>query len=330
MILRYEHLRWHPSVFQAMTGLRVGEFDDLVADLLPAFGQAEVARLSRPTAERPVRRRAIGAGHPFALNTRDQVLLTVVWLRVYPTHPVLGSLFGVSRGTVDRTLPRVLPVLEQAGQESMRQAMTALTDPARRLRRRSRRHLDDVLRETPELAVVIDTFEQRVQRPAGRDADGTRLADRYYSDYSGKKKQHTLKTQVAVDEETGTFVDVPESVPGPTADLALLAQSGLLDRLPPGVGGLGDKAYLGGNTLVPGVAVATPRRKPRGRPRPPEDGAYNTAFARRRIVVEHSIGRLRRFESLTQTDRHHRQAHTSRGRAAAGLVNRQLSRRFPC
>jgi hypothetical protein len=326
MILRYEHLRHHAAVFQAMTGLRVAEFDELVADVLPAFGQAEVARLSRPTKDRPVRQRAIGAGHPFALDARDQVLLTVVWLRVYPTHPVLGYLFGISRGTVDRTLPRVLPVLEAAGQESMRQALAAVGDPARRLRRRSRRHLDDVLRETPELAVVIDSFEQRVQRPQGYKEDGTRVADDYFS---GKKKQHTLKTQVAVDEETGKFVDVPDSVPGPTSDLKLLDQSGLLPRLPPGVGGLGDKAYVGGDKLVPGVVVATPRKKPRGQPRPPEDVAYNTAFARRRIVVEHSIGRLRRFESLAQADRHHRQAHTSRGRAAAGLVNRQLRRRFP-
>ena len=43
--------------------------------------------------------------------------------------------------------------------------------------------------------------------------------------------------------------------------------------------------------------MAAPRRKPRGQPHPPEDVAYNTAFARRRIVVEHSIGRLRRYQA---------------------------------
>ena len=326
MILRYAHLRQHPTVFQSVTGLRVPEFDALLDDLLPRLRDAEVARLSRPTTARPRRRRAIGAGHPFALEVRDQVLLTVVWLRVYPIYPVLGYLFGVSAATVERTIPRLLPVLEAAGQESMRQALAALDDPARRLRRRSRRTLDDVLRETPELAVVIDRFEQRVQRPQGYKDDGTRVADDYFS---GKKQQHPLKTQVAVDDEQGLFVDIPDSVPGPTSDIKLLEQSELLPRLPSGVGGLGDKAYVGGDKLVPGVVVATPRRKPRGQPRPPEDVVYNTAFARRRIIVEHRIGRLRRYESLAQTDRHHRQAHTSRSRAAAGLVNRQLRRRFP-
>ncbi len=74
--------------------------------------------------------------------------------------------------------------------------------------------------------------------------------------------------------------------------------------------------------LAPGVGGATPRRKPRGQPRPVEDVAYNRAFARRRVGVEHTIGRMRRYESLTQRDRHHRRGITARNRAVAGLVNR--------
>jgi hypothetical protein len=49
------------------------------------------------------------------------------------------------------------------------------------------------------------------------------------------------------------------------------------------------------------------------------------AFSRRRIVVEHGIGRLRRFQALTHTDRHFRKGHTARVRAVAGLVNRMLA-----
>src|SRR3712207_8836091 len=110
MILRYEHLHTHPTVFKSLTGLRVGEFDALVRELLPRYQAAEQARLSRPT-----RQRAIGAGHPFDLAPRDQILLTVVWLRVYPTHEVLGYLFGVSDTTAGRTIARLLPLLEAAG-----------------------------------------------------------------------------------------------------------------------------------------------------------------------------------------------------------------------
>ena len=172
----------------------------------------------------------------------------------------------------------------------------------------------------PELAVIVDTFEQRVRRPRDRGE-----ADRYYG---GEKKQHTLKAQGATDRDTGKVVDVPDSVCGPTHDLALLKVSGLLDRLAPDVGALGDLAYVGIAPLHPAGLGFTPRRKPREQPRPAEDVAYNTAFAAERISVEHTIGRLRRYQALTQLDRHHRQHHAARVRAVAGLVNRQLDHRF--
>ena len=94
-----------------------------------------------------------------------------------------------------------------------------------------------------------------------------------------------------------------------------------------GVGALGDLAYVGIAEWHPGGLGATPRRKPRGRPRPEEDRRFNRAFARRRIVVEHTIGRLRRYQALSQVDRHRRRGHTSRVRAVAGLVNRMLDHR---
>jgi hypothetical protein len=172
----------------------------------------------------------------------------------------------------------------------------------------------------PDLTVIVDSFEQRVQRPRDQEE-----ADRHYS---GKKKQHTLKSQIAIDGQTGKVVDVSESVCGPTADLTLLKASGLLDRIAPDVGMLGDLAYVGVAPLHPAGHGYTPRRKPRGKPRPPEDIVYNTAFAAARIPVEHTIGRLRRYQALMQLDRHHRRDHAARVRAVAGLVNRQLDARF--
>ena len=197
------------------------------------------------------------------------------------------------------------------------------------------------LREVPQLAVLIDSFEQRVQRPKTSKTSKTSKTDKAKSSkagkakstdpyYSGKKKQHTLKSQVTVNEQDGTFVDISASVPGPTADITLLEDSGVLQRLPAGVGALGDLAYLGMDALHPQGLGATPRRKPRGQERPPQDKVYNQAFARRRVLVENSIGRLRRYESLNQMDRHHRHNHQQRVVAVAGLVNRQIRHRLPC
>ena len=302
MILRHYHLTRQPAVFRAMTGLAVGEFDALAAEVLPRLARAEYTRLARPD-----RRRAVGGGRRYELPPRDRLLLALVWLRRYPTNAVLGYLFGVSEPTARRVVGRLVPLLEAVGLAAMR-----LPDPGAG----RRRDLDALLADTPGLAVLVDTCEQRVQRPTDRDE-----ADGYYS---GKKKQHTLKVQVAVDEATGAVVDVADSVRGPTHDLTLLKGSGLLGRLPPGLGALGDLGYVGLADAHPQGLGATPRRKPRGQPRPPEDIAYTRAFARRRVTAEHTIGRLRRYEALTHTDRHRRRGHTARVRAAAGLVNRQL------
>lgn len=302
MILRRERLRSFPAAFRAMTGLTVRVFDDLIAELVPAFLDARHQRLDRPG-----RRRVVGGGDHFDLDPADQLLPTIVWLRHYPTQEVLGYLFGVSDSTALRAIARCLPLLERSGRDTMR-----MPDPGRG----RRKGLPRLLAETPQLAVVVDTFEQRVQRPRRRQ--------RAY--YSGKKKGHTLKSQVAVDEG-GRIVDVAESRPGPWADLKVLKRSGLRRRLPRGVGALGDLAYVGIGDWHPEGLGAAPRRKPRGRARPEEDRRFNRAFARRRIVVEHGIGRLRRLGALSQTDRHFRRGHTARVRAVAGLVNRMLDHR---
>jgi hypothetical protein len=310
MIARLQRLRQRPAVFKSLTGLTVEFFDRLAAEIAPALADADRRRRDRPG------RRAPGAGHPSALADADQLLLTAVWLRHYPTEEVLGFLFGVSDSAARRAYRRCLPALEAAGRDGFR-----MPDPGRG----RRKALPRLLADTPGLAVIVDTFEQRVQRPRRRQ--------RAY--YSGKKKAHTLKSQVAVDED-GRVVHVAASVPGPRAELEVLDGSGLRGRLPAGVGLLGDLGYVGlnnprrrrGQRRRRRAVGATPRRKPRGRPRPAADRRYNRAFARRRIVVEHAIGRLRKFRCLAEVDRHHRRLHTERVRAVAGLVNRLLDARL--
>lgn len=304
MILQYFYLRQHPSVFLKLTGLRLNEFDQLVLDVLPRFEQSEVERLNRVD-----RQRDVGGGRNAALAGRDQLLLTVVWLRQYPTHDVLGYLFGISQPTVGRYIGRMLPLLEQAGRDTMRRR-----DPGRK-RRLSLKHL---LTNVPELAVVVDSFEQRVQRPK-------RVADRD-GWYSGKKRQHTVKSQIVVDSESGQVREVSDSVPGRVSDITLLKQSGALERVPADEGMLGDAAYQGIQQLHPGGC--SPHKKPRQRELTDDEIAYNHAFSQRRIIVEMTINRLRRYQSLTQMDRQHRQQHTARVLAVAGLVNRQLCHRL--
>ena len=146
MALRSHDLIQNQPLLRALTGLGITEFDELVETILPCYTAAEKKRLNRPD-----RQRAGGGGPDFELEARDQILLTIVWLRQYPTLETLGGLFGVSDTTAGRYIRRILPLLETAGRDTMR-----VPDPGRK----RRRHLSDLLRETPELALIIDAFGQ--------------------------------------------------------------------------------------------------------------------------------------------------------------------------
>lgn len=292
MNLNCARLSRHPQVFRSLTGVSVADFEGIVEEVEAlVYAQLEAEYASRK------RQRAVGGGRNFELEMEDQILATLIWLRCYPKQEVLAYLFGVHRTTMSRAIERVLPVLAQTGRDGMAQPKPS---------RKRTLSYDDLLRIVPGLTEVVDTFEQRIQRPSDPEAQ-----KRYYS---GKKKQHTLKTQVRVDLTTGYLVGVSASVPGSTHDLSLYRQTAPVPTVPT----LADLGYFGHPTLI------TPRRKPRKRDRPPQDRTFNHHLARLRVVVEHSINRLRRFASLSQTDRHHRRFHHDRVCACAGLVNRRL------
>ncbi len=244
MMFQYRHLSRHARVFQHLTGLGLNEFTELSCEMVPLQAAAHRAKL---LGRKEPRKRAVGGGGQFELGHQDQLLLTVIWLRRYPTHQTLGYLFGVDATTVGRVLSRVLPLLAHHGRDTMK-----MPGPGRK----RRVSLEGLLEETPGLAVIVDSFEQRVQKPRTKpekdsgSSSGSEKVNRKVKDshYSGKKKQHTLKSQVCVDEETGQIVDVSASVPGPTADKKLLEESKVMEKLPPEVGIIG-----GGNHRRLGV-----------------------------------------------------------------------------
>lgn len=306
MIFKYKTLSRNPIIFRAVTGLKPSEFDGYVAPLVIQLANQERQRLGRDN-----RRRAVGGGRPHELNWRDQFLLTLVWLRLYPTYEVLGYFFGVSDTSAHRVVQRCLPWLEALGRTQIQRSQ------AHAARKRGY-SLEAILAQVPGLAVIVDTFEQTIERP------GTpQEADQYYS---GKKKSHTLKSQITVDAYTGEVLDVAQSESGRNQDKGIFNRSGTPDRLPQDTAFLGDLGYPGLAKALPLAAI--PRKKPRNKPRLEEDVAFNTLFAQVRIVVEHTIAMVRRYQALTMRDRHHRQLHTERVVAVSGLVNFRKRSRF--
>jgi hypothetical protein len=169
----------------------------------------------------------------------------------------------------------------------------------------------------PQVTVIIDAKEQRINRPEGFEAQ-----EPYYS---GKKKAHTLKTQVVVDTR-GRVETVSDSVPGgANHDLTLLRTSGVLERLRPGEAAMMDKGYVGVKNTHPGASVVIPHKASRGHPLADEQKGSNRVVASYRIVGEHAMAQLNRFTVLRQVFRgQKRERHGKVVRVVAKLINRRM------
>ena len=306
-MFRYADLQPHPKVFRSVTGVDLGEFASLLRDF-EAAAQTRRAASDRTRGGQP-RRRAPGGGRRPRLAICDRLLMSLIWLRVYPTYEVLGYFFGLDQSNAYRNVAAVLAVLETLGE-------FPFDRPDRDPQRRPLASPAAVMDAFPEVRLVIDTREQRVRRPRGGYA-----AQKPY--YSMKKKAHTLKTQLAVRPD-GRIESVGESVPGGARhDKTLLRQSGLLGRLAPGQGAMADKAYDSLRDEYPHVPLIVPRPARRNHPLSEHEKMANRFIARYRIVVEHVIAQLNRFTVLRQVYRGARAAHTRVVRAVAHLVNRR-------
>jgi hypothetical protein len=116
---------------------------------------------------------ARGGGRKTSLSNRDQILLTLTYLRQHPSFQYLGLTFGVSESTANnifhdwmKILPFLLPpsLLEQFKNED---------------------EYEEFLDDLSEIELIVDSSEQSRQRPTDKE-------EREKS-YSGYKHNHTSK-----------------------------------------------------------------------------------------------------------------------------------------
>ena len=181
----------------------------------------------------------------------------------------------------------------------------------------------EIMDAFPDVRLVIDAKEQRVERPQNQqDKDGNvqNLQKPYYS---GKKKAHTIKNQAAI-SPTGLVEHASESVPGSTHDLTLLRQTDLLSELDDDEAAMLDKGYDGIANDHPDKKLYLPFKARRNHPLTEEQKAYNQFLAKYRIVVEHTMAQLNKFQILAQKFRHKLSKHSVLFRIVCGLVNRRI------
>jgi hypothetical protein len=306
MLLTFERLRAKPTIFKAFTGVSVSEFESLLTQSTPLWVEREQKRLTRPN-----RRRAPGGGCKPKFGLRDQVLVTLVWLRLYLGTETLGFLFGIDKATVSRYTRAILPVLRQVGEGTLGWPETP--------QRGQGQSLAEARATYPDLFAIVDATEQPVQR--------SQDAEQQKQHYSGKKKRHTRKAQIIVNEH-GVVREVSTSVPGAVHDRELFRQSGAADAIPKETVTGGDAGYQGIQDDLPNHSVITPFKKTKLNPLSEEQKLLNQEFSRTRIIVENVLAQFKNFKALAERFRHHVDRWDDVFRAVLAIINPRTRKRL--
>jgi hypothetical protein len=257
---------------RSLFGLTKSQLAALLAVVLPVLYQRRLdAQLARSK-----RKRAPGAGRKRALTPTQEVLLALVYLRHNVSHAVCGQLFAVSADKSENTFHEVVALLRDV-------CPSDRWDAEKHWKKREPSWRPGELDH-----LLIDSFETPVPRPS--DPDKQRRL------YSGKKKRHTLKSQV-VSDPAGEIVRIDPGHRGPTSDKALYEHSGVAQTFPNATK-QGDLGYVG----VPGMIVPHRRKNSRKLKNELTDQQKqeNKEFASARVPIEHSIRRIKGWKILRQ------------------------------
>ena len=303
-LFSYEKLSKRPSIFKSFSGLEVSEFDSLYAKVESKYVQFERERLS----VRKDRKRKIGAGRPFKLPVRDRLLMLLVYYRLYVTFTLCGYLFDVDQATVFRDMRILEPLVKEC---------IPLPKKIYAASRRARTP-HEVETYFPGFIAFIDGTEQEIPRPKNKA--------KRKSHYSGKKKRHTVKTQLTVNKD-GLVVHRTPHARGRRHDYDVFKQNH--PTLPPDVKPGVDLGYDGIQNDFPKLNALIPFKKRRGVKELTEaQRLFNKQLASARVVVEHTISRLKKFRIIGEEYRNRLRQYDQMSNIVCGLVNLRILRKI--
>ena len=234
----------------------------------------------------------------------DRLLMLLVYYRAHVTHKFPGFLFGLHDGNVGAEHE---PAGAAAGRHTL--SLSKGRVPERRVE----------LRPDEVAELFFNATEQPVNRPGRGQA----------AYYSGKRKRHTVKCQVVVvrvrkprgrrpagagpHPRRVRVTAVGPAHGGRTHDERAYDAARVVG--PPGVPRTGDSGYQGA------AGMSVPKKKPRGRDLPPRHRAGNRRLARRRVVAEHGIGKMKVWRIASDRYRGPPRRHTLVYKNVAGLPN---------
>lgn len=309
-MMRYHSLCKRQRQFQSFTGLTVVEFDRLVALIRADWGIQRSRRLHQ---QNPERKRKEGAGRKYALETlEDQLLLTLVWSRLYLVYLVMEYLFGIDESTVSRTIRAIQPLLQDR---------FILPERLPKKKIRTLEELKEFLPPDIDLDdILADGTEQAIPRPQRK------LNRKKY--HSGKKKRFTVKTQIATTRK-GYIIHASKPVPGRMHDYKLFKQS-ILPKIVPKESRLyGDSGYQGIKKDFPDLISLIPYKRARNHKELTHtEKIYNGKQRRIRVKIEHALSRLKKYRALAEPYRHSLHNYESTFRFIANVVNFRMIQRL--
>ena len=312
-MLSAARLRKRPKHFHNFSGLSVEQFDTLVAAVAEAQSEQQANDELRQAKQR---QRAPGGGRLPKLGLENQVLVVLIYYRLYITQLLLGYLFDLDDSNVSRLIGRLQPLLADVLPVPVQETVlfSKVSKPNKRIG-----SLEELLKKHPELAdVLVDATEQQIQRPKDKH--------KRKDNYSGKKKCHSLKTQ-ATTSKGGLFLHLSRSVPGKVSDLHLLRASRVLHALPVDIDVGVDRGYDSIDKEHPQRIFHQPSKARRNRPLDLIQKYLNQTVSTFRIPVEHAFAHLKRFKLLAGIYRGGHNLYDDTFLTIAGLHNfRKLNR----
>ncbi len=224
------------------------------------------------------------------LSLEDRVLVGLQYWREYRTYFHIAGNWGVSESTVCRIVHNVETTLIRSGKFRLPGKKSLL------------------MGQVPE-TIAIDVTQSPMERPGRQQKQF----------YSGKKKQHTFKSQLVINLSTRTIVCTVHGS-GRRHDFCLSQASSVRFHIQ--TEGLGDKGYQGTHKFH--LKSQTPKKKPRKGQSSSADKRLNRELAKRRVLAEHVERSLKIFRILCERYRNRRRRFGLRCNLIAALYNYKL------
>ncbi len=260
-ILNY--IEENPQETQRLIGLGYPELQQLIQNAERLHTEKQAALESKK-----VRIIAGGGGRKPKMSVQEQIILTLVYLRHMTTFQFLGIQFGVSESTANDTFNYWLPILRELLPSSLIEQV-------------KKNDLDyEVVKEIlTEYELTVDSYEQARERPGDNNKQ-----EEYYS---GKRSNHTFKSQIIILPDGRDIVDIVAGVPGPKSDITLFREN--RETFAQEQKFKGDLAYIGEDL------IDTPIKKAKKRELTIEQKEENQQFSSKRVFVEHRIRSIKIF-----------------------------------